>query len=186
MNSRANTIIEFWFVKTPPEKRFKREDDFDLEIRNNFMEDYNLARSGEYEDWLNKPKECLALIILLDQFSRNLFRDKKEAFDQDHKARLAVNQGIYLGHLQALNETERLFFLLPLIHSEELIDHERAYALSDKYLKNHPDIKNIKKFWVDHTRAIEKFRRYPHRNKILGRQSTDEEIKFLNGPNSSW
>ena len=56
----------------------------------------------------------------------------------------------------------------------------------DKYLKNHPDIENIKKFWVDHTRAIEKFRRYPHRNKILGRQSTDEEIKFLNGPNSSW
>jgi len=186
VNQRANNIIDFWFVKTPPEKRFKKDEAFDLEIRNNFMEDYNLAKSGEYEDWLNTPKECLALIILLDQFSRNLFRDKKEAFDQDHKARLAVNQGIYLGHLQALNETERLFFLLPLIHSEELIDHERAYALSDKYLKNHPDIENIKKFWADHTRAIEKFRRYPHRNKILGRQSTDEEIKFLNGPNSSW
>ena len=105
MNSRANTIIEFWFVKTPAEKRFKREDDFDLEIRNNFMEDYNLARSGEYDDWLNKPKECLALIILLDQFSRNLFRDKKEAFDQDHKARLAVNQGIYLGYLEAVSYT---------------------------------------------------------------------------------
>ena len=73
-----------------------------------------------------------------------------------------------------------------MIHSEELIDHERAYALSDKYLKNHPDIKNIKKFWVDHTRAIEKFRRYPHRNKILGRKSTNEEIDFLNDPNSSW
>ena len=137
MNQRANNIIDFWFVKTPPEKRFKKDEAFDLDIRNNFMEDYNLAKSGEYEDWLNTPKECLALIILLDQFSRNLFRDKKEAFDQDHKARLAVNQGIYLGHLQELNEAERLFFLLPLIHSEELIDHERAYALSDKYLKNH-------------------------------------------------
>ncbi len=186
MNSRAKTIIDFWFIKTPSDKRFKKDESFDLEIKNNFMADHNLAKSGDYEDWLNTPKECLALIILLDQFSRNLFRDKKEAFDQDHKARLAVNQGIYLGHLQELNEIERLFFLLPLIHSEELIDHERAYALLDKYLKKHPDIENIKKFWADHTRAIEKFRRYPHRNKILGRQSTNEEIEFLNGPNSSW
>jgi len=186
VNSRANTIIEFWFVKTSPEKRFKKDDAFDLEIRNNFMEDYNLARTGQYDDWLNKPKECLALILLLDQFSRNLFRDKKEAFDQDHKARLAVNQGIYLGYLEDFNDTEKLFFLLPLIHSEELIDHERAYGLLNKYLKNHPDIITIKKFWSDHTNAIKKFRRYPHRNKILGRQSTAEEINFLNGPNSSW
>tara|TARA_Y100001970_G_scaffold58930_1_gene74974 strand:+ start:8174 stop:8734 length:561 start_codon:yes stop_codon:yes gene_type:complete len=186
MNPRAYSILDFWFVKTSPDKRFKKDEALDLEIKNNFIDDYNFAKSGDYEDWLNTPKECLALIILFDQFSRNLFRDMKEAFDQDHKARLAVNQGIYLGHLQELNENERLFFLLPLIHSEELIDHERAYALLDKYLNNHPDIKNIKKFWADHTRAIEKFRRYPHRNKILGRQSTSEEIQFLNGPNSSW
>ena len=145
MNSRAKTIIDFWFIKTSSEKRFKKDEAFDLEIKNNFMEDHKLAKSGECEDWLNTAKECLALIILLDQFSRNLFRDKKEAFDQDHKARLVVNQGIYLGHLQELNETERLFFLLPLIHSEELIDHERAYALIDKYFKQHPDIAKIKK-----------------------------------------
>ncbi len=186
MNSRASDILDFWFQKTSPEKRFKRDEKFDLEIRKNFMIDYNLAKSDEYDDWLNNPKECLALIILLDQFSRNLFRDKKEAFEQDHKARLSVNQGIYLGHLEMLNETEKLFFLLPLIHSEELIDHERAYALLAKHLKNHPDIQNIKKFWLDHTRAIEKFRRYPHRNKILGRVSTKEEIAYLNLPNSSW
>jgi uncharacterized protein (DUF924 family) len=128
----------------------------------------------------------LALIILLDQFSRNLFRDKKEAFEQDHKARLAVNQGVYVGYLQELNDSEKLFFLLPLIHSEEIIDHEKAYQLLNKYLNNHPDIKIIKKFWIDHTNAIKKFKRYPHRNKILGRQSTPEEIKFLNGSNSSW
>ena len=186
MNSRADTIIDFWFVKTSSEKRFKRDDVFDLEIRNNFIEDYNLAKSDEYDDWINTPKECLALIILLDQFSRNIFREKKEAFDQDHKARLAVNQGIYLGHLETLNEIERLFFLLPLIHSEELIDHERAYGLLNKYLNNHPDLLTIKKFWTDHTKTIKKFRRYPHRNKILGRQSTNEEIEFLNSPNSKW
>ena len=186
MNPRAHKIIDFWFNKTSPEKRFKRDDSFDNEIKLNFLEDYNLAKSNEYDDWLNKPKECLALIILLDQFSRNLFRDKKEAFEQDHKARLAVNQGVYIGYLEDLNDSERLFFLLPLIHSEEIIDHEKAYQLLNKYLNNHPDIEKIKKFWINHTNAIKKFKRYPHRNKILGRQSTLEEIKFLNGPNSSW
>ena len=186
MNPRAHKIIDFWFNKTPPEKRFKRDNSFDYEIKINFLEDYNLAKSNEYDDWLNNPKECLALIILLDQFSRNLFRDKKEAFEQDHKARLAVNQGVYVGYLQELNDSEKLFFLLPLIHSEEIIDHEKAYQLLNKYLNNHPDIKIIKKFWIDHTNAIKKFKRYPHRNKILGRQSTPEEIKFLNGSNSSW
>ena len=186
MNQRAHKIIDFWFNKTSPEKRFKRDNSFDYEIKINFLEDYNFAKSNEYDDWLNNPKECLALIILLDQFSRNLFRDKKEAFALDQKARLAVNQGVYLGYLEELNFSERLFFLLPLIHSEELIDHERAYKLLDKYLTEHPDIETIKKFWKDHTTAIKKFRRYPHRNKILGRQSTLEEIKFLNSPNSSW
>ena len=186
MNSRASLILDFWFNKTPPEKRFKRDNTFDNEIKINFEKDYNLAKLNEYDDWLNHSKECLALIILLDQFSRNLFRDKKEAFDQDHKARLAVNQGIYLGYLEELDETQRLFFLLPLIHSEELIDHERAYELLNKYLNNHPDIETIKKFWLDHTYAIKKFRRYPHRNKVLGRESTLEETNFLNGPNSSW
>ena len=91
-----------------------------------------------------------------------------------------------MSYLEELNETERLFFLLPLIHSEELIDHERAYELLNKYLNNHPDIETIKKFWLDHTYAIKKFRRYPHRNKVLGRESTLEETNFLNGPNSSW
>ena len=186
MNSKAQIIVDFWFNKTPPEKKFKRDDSFDNEIREKFLKDYNLAKSNEYDDWLNTSKECLALIILLDQFSRNLFRDKKEAFALDQKARLAVNQGVYLGYLEELNLSERLFFLLPLIHSEELIDHERAYKLLDKYLTEHPDIETIKKFWKDHTAAIKKFRRYPHRNKILGRESTYEEIEFLNGPNSSW
>ena len=186
MNSKAQIIVEFWFNKTPPEKKFKRDDSFDNEIREKFLKDYNLAKSNEYDDWLNTSKECLALIILLDQFSRNLFRDKKEAFELDHKARLAVNESVYSGYLDELNNSERLFFLLPLIHSEEIIDHERAYKLMDKYLINHPDIYKIKKFWKEHTHTIKKFRRYPHRNKILERQSTTEEIEFLNGPNSSW
>ena len=186
MNSRAKEVIDFWFVKTSHEEIFKRDDDFDKEIREKFLKDYNLAKSNDYDDWLGSPKECLALIIILDQFSRNLFRNKKEAFELDHKARLTVNEAVYSGYLEELDNSEKLFMLLPLIHSEEIIDHERAYKLLDKYLIDHPEIKTIKKFWIDHTNVIKKFSRYPHRNKTLGRQSTAEEIKFLNGPNSSW
>ena len=186
MNPRAELILDFWFNQTSPEKRFKRDEAFDNEIREKFLKDYNLAKSNEYDDWLGSPRECLALIILLDQFSRNLFRDKKEAYELDHKARLSVNEAVYLGYLEELSNPERLFFLLPLIHSEEIIDHERAYKLMEKYLINHPDLDKIKKFWKNHTYAIKIFRRYPHRNKILGRQSTTEEIEFLNQPNFSW
>ena len=185
-NLRAEIILDFWFNKTPHEKRFKRDKLFDKEITQKFSNDYELAKSNEYDNWLDAPKKCLALIIILDQFSRNLFRDKKEAFELDHKARLAVNEAVYSGYLEELNHSEKLFMLLPLIHSEEIIDHERAYKLLDKYLIDHPDINTIKKFWLDHTNAIKKFSRYPHRNKILGRQSTIEEIEFLKEPDSSW
>jgi uncharacterized protein (DUF924 family) len=85
-----------------------------------------------------------------------------------------------------MNESERLFALLPLIHSENILDHEKAYKLMDRYLKNHSDLEKTKKFWQDHTVAIKKFGRYPHRNKVLNRVSSDDEVEFLNSPNSSW
>ena len=186
MNSKAQIIVDFWFNKTPPEKKFKRDDSFDNEIREKFLKDYNLAKSNEYDDWLNTSKECLALIILLDQFSRNLFRDSKKVFEQDVKARLIVNKTINNNFLDQMNVDERFFMLLPLIHSEEISDHENAYKLMDQHLINHPDLDKIKKFWIDHTNTIKRFNRYPHRNKVLGRKSTDEEIEFLKNPNSSW
>jgi len=86
----------------------------------------------------------------------------------------------------AIKSTVLFFMLLPLIHSEEITDHEMAYHLLDKYLKDHAGLADIKKFWQDHTNVIKKFYRYPHRNKTLGRESTKAEIEFLNEPNSSW
>ena len=74
MNDRAEKILNFWFIETPSEKRFKKDQKFDEEIKKNFLKDYQLAKNNEYDDWQDSPKECLALIILLDQFSRNLFR----------------------------------------------------------------------------------------------------------------
>ena len=186
MNKKAQEILDFWFKETPSEKRFKKDESFDQLIREKFLKDYELASANEYDDWQDSPLGSLALVLLFDQFSRNMFRDDKKAFEQDHKARLLVNDSVYAGFLEEMDESQRFFMLLPLIHSEEIIDHEMAYYLLDKYLKDHSGLVDIKKFWQDHTKAIRKFHRYPHRNTILGRESTKEEMQFLNGPNSSW
>ena len=159
---------------------------FDQIIKNKFQNDHQLACNNEYDDWQDQPMSALALVILFDQFSRNMFRDDKKAFAQDHKTRLIVNDAVYAGFLEKMDESQKFFMLLPLIHSEEITDHEMAYYLLDKYLKNYSGLKDIKKFWQDHTKAIRKFHRYPHRNEILGRESTEEELEFLKGPNSSW
>jgi uncharacterized protein (DUF924 family) len=119
------------------------------------------------------------------RFKKDETFDKK-AFAQDHKTRLIVNDAVYAGYLEAMNESQRFFMILPLIHSEEITDHDMAYYLLNKYLREHEGYAQIKKFWQDHTKAIKQFHRYPHRNKILGRESTEEELAFLNGPNSSW
>jgi len=183
---RAQVILDFWFKETPSEMRFKKDDEFDQKIRKNFLNDYELACQNEYDDWQDNPMSCLALVILFDQFSRNIFRNDKKAFARDQKTRLIVNDAVYSGYLEAMNENQRFFMLLPLIHSEEISDHEMAYYLLNKYLREHEGYNKIKKFWLDHTKVIRLFHRYPHRNEILGRESTEEEIEFLKGPNSSW
>ena len=186
MNPRAKAVLDFWFVETPSEKRFKKDAEFDQLIKDNFLKDYELASLNEYDDWQDTPMGVLALIILFDQFSRNIFRDDKKAFEQDTKARLIVSDAVHAGFLEEMDQSQRLFMLLPLIHSEEILDHEMAYFLLDKYLRDHPGLVDIKRFWKDHTKAIRQFHRYPHRNKVLGRESTEQEIEFLKGPNSSW
>ena len=183
---KAQSILDFWFKETAAEKRFKKDEIFDKTIRDKFLNDYELASQNEYDDWQDQPMSALALVLLFDQFSRNMFRDDKKAFEQDHKTRLIVNDAVYAGYLESMNESERFFMILPLIHSEEITDHDMAYYLLNKYLREHEEYVKIKKFWQDHTKAIRLFHRYPHRNKILGRDSTEEELSFLNGPNSSW
>ena len=186
MISKINKIIDFWFVETTAEQRFKKNLKFDRIIKDKFLNDYELASQNKLDDWQRTGKGCLALIILLDQFSRNLFRESRKAFEQDEKSRSVLLKIISNNFLDEMNENERLFALLPLIHSENILDHEKAYVLMEKYLKNHSEIGKIKKFWLDHTAAIKRFARYPHRNKVLNRVSSEEEIEFLNSPNSSW
>ena len=186
ITKNAQNIFDFWFKESLPEELFRQKDSFDKKIRDRFFIDYEKAIINEYDDWQDDSKSCLALIILLDQFSRNLFRNDKKAFEQDHKCRLIVNEAIDRGDLEKLNINEKLFLLLPLLHSEEISDHTYVHNLSNAHLKNHPQITLIKSSWKNHTDVIKKFKRYPHRNKVLERQSTLEETEFLNKPNSSW
>ena len=130
---KAQAILDFWFKETPADKRFKKDDAFDQTIRDKFLNDYELASQNEYDDWQDQPMSALALVILFDQFSRNMFRDDKKAFAQDHKTRLIVNDAVYAGYLESMNESERFFMILPLIHSEEITDHDMAYYLLNKY-----------------------------------------------------
>ena len=186
ITNKAQNILNFWFEESLPEELFRQKDYFDKKIKDRFFNDYNKAIINEYDDWQDDSKSCLALIILLDQFSRNLFRNDKKAFEQDHKCRLIVNEAIDRGDLEKLNINEKLFFLLPLLHSEEISDHIYVHNLSNLHLKGHPQITLIKNSWKNHTDVLKKFKRYPHRNKVLNRQSTLSEIEFLNQPNSSW
>ena len=179
VEENAQNILDFWFKESLPEELFRQKDSFDENIRDKFFSDYEKAIINEYDDWQDEPKSCLALIILLDQFSRNLFRNDKKAFKQDHKCRLIVNEAIDRGDLEKLDINEKLFFLLPLLHSEEISDHTYVHNLSNVHLKKHPQIALIKSSWKEHTDVIKKFKRYPHRNKVLDRQSTSEEVEFL-------
>ncbi len=179
-------ILDFWFKESSSRDHWAKNDKYDQKIRDRFLVDVGKAIKNEYDDWQDEAKSSLALIILLDQFSRNLFRNNPKSYSQDTKARLLVIEGVDRQYLEDLDMPERLFYLLPLIHSEEMQDHIFVQQLGEVFLKDHPNYEVIKKSWDDHTQVIKRFGRYPHRNNILQRQSTTEEIKFLEEPNSSW
>ena len=144
------------------------------------------ATASEIIQLIAITKLCAAHMISQNIYQWNETYPNIKAFEQDHKTRLIVNDAVYAGFLEKMDESQKFFMLLPLIHSEEITDHDMAYYLLNKYLREHEGYVQIKKFWKDHTKAIQLFHRYPHRNKVLGRESTEEELAFLNGPNSSW
>ena len=180
MNERARAILHFWFNESSMDERFSNNEVFDQKIKDSFFEDYEKAINNEYDKWQDNAKECLALIIVLDQFSRNLFRNNSKAYAMDKKARLIANEAIDRAYIAKLSTDEILFIILPLIHSEDLSDHMHFYKLFDTYFKDHPKYQEAKKINNLHTDIIKRFGRYPYRNKVLGRESTEKEIKYLN------
>jgi uncharacterized protein (DUF924 family) len=166
-------LVRFWH-EAGYEKWFKKNDAFDAEIRQRFFATHEAAAAGRLSEWESSPEGALALLLLLDQFPRNLFRDDARTYATDPLARGIAGRAIDRGFDAKVDPTLRGFFFLPFMHSEELADQERCVAL----YRDAGDTNGLK--WAEHhADIVRRFGRFPHRNKLLGRTTTPEEQAFL-------
>lgn len=180
-------IVAFWFSDRARPLWFVRDAEFDAEIRRRFGEAHRAAMEGRFEHWSTSPEGALALVILLDQFSRNLYRGTARAFAADARARAVASAALARGFDQLLPHGRRWFLYLPFEHSESLADQERAVAL----FRAHADAasgaereqaQELLDYAQRHLEAIRRFGRFPHRNAVLGRETTPEEAEYLRDP----
>jgi len=170
-------VLNFWF-KQERKTWFEKNPAFDAQIRTRFLQHYEAAVAGKLEDWTTGPRSSLALVIVLDQFARNMFRGTARAFAADPVALDAARLIVDRGWDKAMTPDERLFAYLPFEHSEAMADQE----LSLRLFAENPNFKWAHKHWD----IIRRFGRFPHRNAILGRVSTAEETEFLKQPGSGF
>lgn len=173
------SILNFWFDEIEPKQWWRVEPAFDENLKARFLPLLQQAAAGELYTWRKSPQGRLAEVIVLDQFSRNIYRDTPQAFTQDPQALVLAQEAVAAGALSELAQNERTFLLMPYMHSESRAVHRQAEAL----FKAFTPAENIK-FELRHKEIIDRFGRYPHRNDILGRTSTPEEIAFLKQPGS--
>ncbi|MFV1871957.1 MAG: DUF924 family protein [Oleiphilus sp.] len=173
-------VLQFWFEEIKPKQWWQVDDAFDQEIRGRFANTLEQARCGELLSWRAEARGRLAEIIVLDQFSRNCFRGLPEAFQQDPMALVLAQEAVSRGCLLELEGPQRSFLLMPFMHSESALIHQIAEPLFKEFAPNNLD------FEIRHKAIIDQFGRYPHRNAILGRQSSPEELHFLTQPGSSF
>jgi uncharacterized protein (DUF924 family) len=177
----SDTVLSFWFTELTPEQWWIKDEALDQRIRARFNETHAQAARCELFSWRGTAKGRLAEVIVLDQFSRNMFRDSPAAFSCDALALALAQEAVACGADKALTAVERSFLYMPYMHSESLVIHEEAVRL---FTAN--GIQNNLDFEFQHKAIIEKFGRYPHRNEVLGRESTAEELVFLQQPGSSF
>ncbi|TDJ04487.1 MAG: DUF924 domain-containing protein [Deltaproteobacteria bacterium] len=181
-------ILKFWFRKGPDQLDFstwfKKDENFDREIKKRF----SALIEQDPKDWQKEPEGTLGYIILLDQFSRNIYRGTPKSFAQDGKALEAAAQGIEANQDSRITFVQRIFFYMPFMHSEILSDQERSIELFRELFQNTSEegFKSNYEYALAHHKIIEEFGRFPHRNEILGRKSTDAEKEFLKKPGSSF
>lgn len=174
-------VLQFWFVESEPKQWFRKDDEFDALILGRFSAIHNQATHCELYNWREQPRGRLAEIIVLDQFSRNMFRDTPHAFAADNIALALAQEAVTGGIDRTLSTTEKGFLYMPYMHSESLKIHEVAVKLFSQQ-----GLENSLEWEMKHKDIIERFGRYPHRNAILGRKSTEEEHAFLTQPGSSF
>ena len=171
-------VLSFWFSN--PTRWWVKDPVFDSEIRDRFLPLHEAIVRGECEDWLRTPRGTVAYIVVLDQFSRNMFRGTARMFDSDAQARAAAARGLDRGDDRSLSPEERVFLCMPFMHSEDIADQERSVALFATAPSD-----NLR-FAVLHRDIVQRFGRFPHRNAVLGRDSMPEEVEFLKQPGSSF
>jgi len=174
-------VIAFWFEEIEPKMWWVSDPVFDQQIRERFAALLVQATQGELFLWRKEPKGRLAEIIVLDQFSRNIFRNTPAAFSQDSMALVLAQEAVAAGVHNLLTPTERAFLLLPYMHSESRFIHTLAVGLYHQYAPP-----GNYEYELKHKAIIDRFGRYPHRNRILGRVSSAEEIEFLAQPGSGF
>jgi len=183
-------VLAFWFG-LPPAKWWAKDDAFDADLRARFGETLEAGWRGELDDWKDTPRGRLALVIVFDQFSRNIHRGTMKMFRCDQRALALTTQGLARGDDAKLEPMERYFLLMPLMHAEDASLQRRSVEEFEKLRASAPEA--LAKSFDDavtyarrHAEIVERFGRFPHRNAILGRPSRPEEEAFLREPNSSF
>jgi uncharacterized protein (DUF924 family) len=174
-------VLVCWFEELRPQQWWRSDPELDALLRGRFLGLHAQAAQGELFGWRQHAKGRLAEIIVLDQFSRNIHRDTPNAFAQDPMALVLAQEAVAAGALHSLGPDERCFLLMPYMHSESRVIHIQAETLFREFAPadNH-------RYELLHKKIIDRFGRYPHRNRILGRESTAEEVEFLKQPGSSF
>lgn len=174
-------VLKFWLEETSPKQWWSADPAFDRQISERFLPLLDQARQGELFDWRATPRGRLAEIIVLDQFSRNIHRNTPAAFSQDAMALALAQEAVVAGVPSMLPAVECAFLLLPYMHSES----GKIHQVAENLYRQFAPADNLD-FELRHKAIIDRFGRYPHRNAVLGRTSTDEEIEFLKQPGSSF
>lgn len=192
--SRIDQILNFWFGHCQEDEAeygkrravwFIKNPKFDQKIQTRFRADYEQAAAGKLDHWKKTSQGCLALILLFDQFPRNMFRGDPQTFATGAQALSVTQHAIAQGFDQELLPVQRWFIYLPFEHSENL-EHQHQAVTLFRQLGDDPDSLDALDYAIRHRNVIERFGRFPHRNKILGRSSTSEEVEFLKQPGSSF
>jgi len=184
---RARALLDVWFgAPGDPERAqhrqiwFRSTPEHDEMLRGLFLADYERAATGALADWETAPETALALVLLLDQIPRNIFRATPRCYATDGMARAVADRAMARGFDMKVPPTWRLFFYMPLHHSENLADQQRATALvACLPHRGDPEHGENRRYGLSYVDVIERFGRFPHRNAILGRQSTPDELAFL-------
>ena len=176
------TILNFWFEEIDPAAHWKKDPEFDAMVKNRFEDTHRASMAGELVHWRETPDGCLAEVIVLDQFSRNMYRDTAQAFASDPLALSIAKSAVSRGFHKKIAKDRRSFLYMPYMHSESKMIHEEAVKIFGDPEWGAGSIE----FELKHKVIIDRFGRYPHRNEVLGRESTPEEIEFLKGPGSSF